>query len=390
MSVLSPVPGSYAVISLDPVASLKNLNDPVVGEECQKISCGKYVACLTEVRSMLTAAMQVSNMAAMAMRYCPYRIDLVARGLPPDDPERFFHHNMSIPILPNSLHPLGRRPIRPTPPLPWDNCYHAVHYHTEVRCPMGTSKEHPQSYLSLSEAHVLDRYILNDDSHAFAQEQARDAGTGASFPPVPEMSDDLCVMIKHSDTDSLSSTPWWLDNEDASSGSDYESSETPSATKGTSVASLDTDADIRVMESLFGPGMRPNFLPIVQFSYDLTEFSSPPHPSGFFQELSQLKRILADHEKREEQKIAELLRQDDEYYSRLQADSPQSSAPSRLRRLVGWARDARAHDLMFRLRKVCHVNPQRLRLRAHIQRGRNGTRSSAPSFLIRDEIVNLT
>ena len=111
------------------------------------------------------------------------------------------------------------------------------------------------------------------------------------------------------------------------------------------------------MESLFGPGMRPKFLPVVQFSYDLTEFSSPPHPSGFFQELSQLKRcvarhdvrrfqliscrILADHEKREEQKIAEMLRQDDEHYSRLQADSPQSGAPSRLRRLVGWARDAR-------------------------------------------------
>ncbi|KAL1677753.1 hypothetical protein EV122DRAFT_252414 [Schizophyllum commune] len=325
MNFLSPVPGSYAVLSLDLAASLKNLHDPVVREECQKITCGKYIACLTEI----------SYMAAMGMRYCPYRVDFVVEGLPPDDPERFFPQTMSIPILPNSLHPLGRRPIQATPPLPWDDCYHAVHYHTEVRCAM--------------EARVLDRYILNDDSHAFAQEQARDAGSGASFPPVPEMSDDLHVAIKCSDAKRPTSTAWWLAQrphdihlgKDASSDSDCKSSETSSGTRISSITSLDTDADIRVMESLLGPGMRPNFLPIVQFSYNLTEFSSPPHPSGFFQELSQLKKILADHEKREEQKIAELLRQDDEYYSRLQADSPQSSAPSRLRRLVGWARDAR-------------------------------------------------
>ncbi|KAL1754812.1 hypothetical protein FB107DRAFT_275430 [Schizophyllum commune] len=164
------------------------------------------------------------------------------------------------------------------------------------------------------------------------------------------MSDNLRVAIKCSDAKRPTSTPWWLAQrpleihlgDDTSSDSAYESSETPSATKSTSVASLDTDADIRVMESFFGgPGIRPKFLPVVQFSYDLTEFSSPPHPSDFFQELSQLTRILADHEKREEQKIAEMLRQDDEHYSRLQADSRQSSAPSRLRRFIGWARDAR-------------------------------------------------
>ncbi|KAL1713846.1 hypothetical protein EV715DRAFT_170775, partial [Schizophyllum commune] len=207
---LPPVPGSYAVLSLDLAASLKNLHDPVVSQECQKITCGKYIACLTEARPLLTAAMQISNMAAMGMRYCPYRVDFVVEGLPPDDPERLFPHTMSIPILPNSLHPLRRRPIQATPPLPWDNCYHAVHYHTEVRCAMGTSQERPRSYFSLAEARVLDRYILNDDSHAFAQEQARDAGSGASFPPVPEMSDDLRVAIKCSDAKRPTSTPWWL------------------------------------------------------------------------------------------------------------------------------------------------------------------------------------
>ncbi|KAI4293653.1 hypothetical protein K525DRAFT_160006, partial [Schizophyllum commune Loenen D] len=270
--------------------------DPVVREECQKITCGKYIACLTEVRSHYMRP-------AMGMRYCPYRVDFVVEGLPPDDPERFFPQTMSIPILPNSLHPLGRRPIQATPPLPWDDCYHAVHYHTEVRCAMGTSQECPRSYLLLAEARVLDRYILNDDSHAFAQEQARDAGSGASFPPVPEMSDDLRVAIKCSDAKRPTSTPWWLAQrplnihlgEDTSSDSDHKSSEPPSRTRTSSITSLDTDADIRVMESLFGPGMRPNFLPIVQFSYDLTEFSSPPHPSGFFQELSQLKRCVARH-----------------------------------------------------------------------------------------------
>ena len=85
----------------------------------------------------------------------------------------------------------------------------------------------------------------------------------------------------------------------------------------------------------------------MQFSYDLTEFDRPPDPSGFFQELAQLKRcvarhkvlrfklifcrILADYDQRKEQKRAELLKQDDEYYSRLRAEIPQFKAPTRLR-----------------------------------------------------------
>uniref|UniRef100_D8PTW0 Uncharacterized protein n=1 Tax=Schizophyllum commune (strain H4-8 / FGSC 9210) TaxID=578458 RepID=D8PTW0_SCHCM len=387
MPFLSPIPGSYAVISLDPVASYKGLNDPIVAEACQKISCGKYIACLTQ----LNVSLQPVNMMAMALRYCPYRIDLVVEGLPPDDPDRFYHHAMSLPILPNSLHPMDRRPIQATPPLPWDGCYHAVHYHAK-------SQKDPQSYLSLEEADILDRYILHDDGHALAQERARDAGSGASFPPVPEISNELRIATKHSTPNTSTPTPWWLlesssstdSGESASSDSHSEFFDTPSGAECSSATPLGTSEDVRVMEMIFSPAMRAELLPVVQFSYDLTEFDRPPDPSGFFQELSQLKRILADYDQRKEQKRAELLKQDDEYYSRLRAEIPQSKAPTRLRQFIGRVRDVRAHDLMTRLREVCRVNPYRLRLHVHVQRGHDGTRLSTTSFLIRVEIVNLT
>lgn len=48
---------------------------------------------------------------------------MVSRGLV-EYPKGFVTEDMSLPILPTTHHPRGRKPLIVDPPLPWDNCYH--------------------------------------------------------------------------------------------------------------------------------------------------------------------------------------------------------------------------------------------------------------------------
>lgn len=49
---------------------------------------------------------------------------------------------MCIPVLPNTEHPTGRKPLCPIRPLPWPNCYHATGDKVRVYIPTtrGSSK----------------------------------------------------------------------------------------------------------------------------------------------------------------------------------------------------------------------------------------------------------
>ena len=49
-----PWRGAYVVLSLDPVSSLKDIDDPVVEEELRNMKCGRYVATATEVRIVIS------------------------------------------------------------------------------------------------------------------------------------------------------------------------------------------------------------------------------------------------------------------------------------------------------------------------------------------------
>ncbi|EEB92276.1 hypothetical protein MPER_09240, partial [Moniliophthora perniciosa FA553] len=57
---------------------------------------------------------------------------------------------MCAPILPNTSHPLGRAPLDPGQPLPWNDCYISSFFSTFARCRTVVLEKEPPMHLRLS------------------------------------------------------------------------------------------------------------------------------------------------------------------------------------------------------------------------------------------------
>ncbi|KAJ7664395.1 hypothetical protein DFH06DRAFT_984112, partial [Mycena polygramma] len=116
-----PEEGAYVVFSIDPMATVKHLNDPRLTSVCASMKNKRYVAL---VRSELRAIVNAPHRSI--------RLHLLSYGSPPDVPRL----SMSIPVAPSTNpHPLGRKPLLPTLPLPWSNCHHSTLNDVDVRVP---------------------------------------------------------------------------------------------------------------------------------------------------------------------------------------------------------------------------------------------------------------
>ncbi|KAL1727676.1 hypothetical protein EV714DRAFT_216718 [Schizophyllum commune] len=318
MSLVSPLPGAYAVVTLDPRISLKLVgvsDDPIVEEECRKMVCGKYIACITKVRHTSntlvssTKRTQPSHVFDLLRKQCIFDFDFVVQGLLPDDPATFYHHSMSVPIAPNTSHPTGRRTIQAYPPLPWNDCYHTHPFHLKGRCAIGTSRDYPESCLTVSEAELLACFLENDDNHVYFQEEARDAGNPLSVSPVPDLSPHLQLLIRMANkrppitrpcitpdmNNDTASTPDANTASDSGSGLHTDTTSDTSVAPDAGVAPTACAEDLDLAELLYMQFSPPSkeLLPFVRFTYDLSSFESPPHPSGFLREVEELKRYAA-------------------------------------------------------------------------------------------------
>ncbi|PBL00124.1 hypothetical protein ARMGADRAFT_955777, partial [Armillaria gallica] len=115
--------GEYIAFKLDPVASLKALNDPEVTKSCETLETKTYVSCVTYLLSFPLPGVE----------YISVSMTLLSKGLPKDDPDRFITSDMSVPVLPNTSNPLSRPPLEPSMPLPWPDCYHPTQSRTQCR-----------------------------------------------------------------------------------------------------------------------------------------------------------------------------------------------------------------------------------------------------------------
>ncbi|KAK0234009.1 hypothetical protein IW262DRAFT_127323 [Armillaria fumosa] len=115
--------GEYIAFKLDPVASLKALNDPEVTKSCEGLETITYVSCVTYLLSFPLSGVQ----------YISVSMALLSNCLPKDDPDRFITSDMSVPVLPNTSSPLSRPPLKPSTPLPWPDCYHPTQSRTQCR-----------------------------------------------------------------------------------------------------------------------------------------------------------------------------------------------------------------------------------------------------------------
>ncbi|KAK0234043.1 hypothetical protein IW262DRAFT_1505767 [Armillaria fumosa] len=115
--------GEYVILQIDPVASLAGLDDPKATEACKALMFRKYVACVTWIVPPFHGA-----------EYISVSFTLVSIGIGDGVPAKFLLPEMSIPIHPNTSHPLSRPSLMPSKNLPWKRCYQSTQLGSEVRC----------------------------------------------------------------------------------------------------------------------------------------------------------------------------------------------------------------------------------------------------------------
>ncbi|KAI5900850.1 uncharacterized protein SCHCODRAFT_02483659 [Schizophyllum commune H4-8] len=364
-----PIGGSYVVVSLDPVASLAWLDDPISFEESCNMQCGKYIAYLTEPWSEDDYVDRVAG-------YVPCSLVLVAQGRPPTNPSALYNQAAAMPILPNTSSELGRRPVHAYPSLPWDDCCHTSPLSIRsAYCKPRISNEEPESMLvGANEEALLEAYLGMDDIYLWNRLHDREKGREVVFPP-----DEPRVVraIEGADKDYKDAERWrrfMLDSkvyegeerdEDAASEADEEDYHAPSSRtpEAPVLAFPSRNAAQRVM---------------VRYSYDLSSFESPPDPVGFLRELDEMKRIATDCRDRWNQQVVEVEQKNAQFIAALEAQGVRITPrkPSCLRRCFQRVRRL-ARAAVFWRKRVSPVKEKGRRGGEHIPSGALSPRASS-------------
>ncbi|KAL1732219.1 hypothetical protein EV714DRAFT_282833 [Schizophyllum commune] len=330
-----PYPGSYYTFRLDPVASLRDIEDQAVLKAARELPTKVYVASTIDN----TGAPQPPPAYSVAT------ISLVQQGLPHDISENFLESRMCVPIRPNTQHPDGRRPAHCCHPLPWDGCYHVAR--TDVRIRTETRPIDPPHSLGPAERVALVAALRYDEER---RECLRDCAVKGIPPPPAAPSGRALAAARVADRE-ISNTPHWQimeakaeanrlacgdadsvysdaashsdesDDEVCSSGSahmggDAEYGTTMDAQAAYGVAEVEDD----ILAALMYRADLGNTSPvIVPLSYDLSNWTAPPSPSGFMDELDAIRKLRSDYEERVRMLKEEVQRRDDEYMADIQA-----------------------------------------------------------------------
>ncbi|KAL1683646.1 hypothetical protein EV122DRAFT_273300 [Schizophyllum commune] len=327
-----PYDGSYFTFQIDPVASLRDIEDEEAIESARTISPKVYVGCTLES----VGAPQLPPAYGTAY------IALVQQGLPPDKPEEFFESRMCVPIRPNTEHPEDQ-----------------LHY-MRVRIKTEDRPIDPSHSLGPGEC-VAVTTMLEEDAQR--RECLRDCAAKGLTPPPATLGEMALCAIEVADEE-LSDVPYWkiraaekaespgsppdedgyrerdktfdaVDNysdgacggsgSDRGSGSNsihFQNTAQDDGPVTDTVPPVDNIADVErdILAIInYRSDLRDVSPVIVPLSYDLSTLDAPPSPTGFMEELKAIKRIRSDFEERVRQLKEEVRRRDDEYMAGIEA-----------------------------------------------------------------------
>ncbi|KAL1758906.1 hypothetical protein FB107DRAFT_246719 [Schizophyllum commune] len=351
-----PYPGSYYTFCLDPVASLRDIDDHAVIKAARELPTKVYVASTIDN----TGAPQPPPAYGVAT------ISLVQQGLPTDIPGEV-----------------------------WESPRTDVRIRTENR-PID-----PPHSLGPAERIALVSALREDEERRGC---LRDCAAKGIPPPPAALSGRALAAARVADRE-ISDTPHWQIMEakaeanrlacgdadsvysDATSNSDEsddEASSSGSAHTGIEAedgAAMDSDAQAAdgvaeveddILAALMHRADLGNTSPvIVPLSYDLSTLTAPPSPAGFMEELDAIKKIRSDYEERVRKLKEEVQRCDDEYIADIRARRT-GEPPSRSQWALGivpFTRKAKARWVSLRRRSASaastspsKVTPGKLRL----------------------------
>ncbi|KAJ7637346.1 hypothetical protein DFH06DRAFT_1002715, partial [Mycena polygramma] len=152
-----PLRGAWAVMTIDPVASLAHLNEPLLLKDGCPFLCNRsYVVYVRD---------EVHDGGVLRdpqPEYHDYTVEFLLQGLPPTNPAYCIDSAMSIPIFPAVKHPVRRAPLQPSSLLPWSNCYLSPFVAVKVRAFTAVSTDPVPHQLSIPEQLRHDTWFEDD------------------------------------------------------------------------------------------------------------------------------------------------------------------------------------------------------------------------------------
>ncbi|KAJ3822881.1 hypothetical protein F5880DRAFT_1570931 [Lentinula raphanica] len=295
-----PTEYSFVTLSLNPEATISNLKNEELSAACRRLRRKTFVAFVGDRRQFF-------------MPWEPYhswQFYLVFQGLREENIGQGFEPQMSVPILPNTVHPLHREPLDPGYALPWNDCYISEFIQFDARVATQMTEEEPVYCATSEEAERIQTYFEEDIQRRKELEPqivAYRAITGGSGT------------AGHSETQS--EAPW-------GSAGDCDSVEELRNKSSTSANSEEPlgkgGAGIMLDEMTQQPH---SSLFVVEVSFDLSSTSEIHDPAEFFEEVAVLKKLTVEFEDaRKRREIENAQRIDQEYFAIVQASRHQTLA----------------------------------------------------------------
>ncbi|KAJ3877040.1 hypothetical protein F5051DRAFT_409752 [Lentinula edodes] len=259
-----PTEYSFVALSLNPEATVSSLENEELTAACRRLQRKTFVALVGERRQFF-------------MPWEPYhswQFYLIFQGLREEDAARGIEPEMSVPILPNTTHPLCRQALDPGYALPWNDCYFSESIQFDARVATCVTGEEPVYYATSEEVERIQRYFEEDVQRRRVlrpQIVAVRAITGSTRD------------IEHNDAES--EVPWassFVGERGSMDRARGEDSASASSRKGSG-----SDARIMLDEMTARPHSN---LVVVEVSYDLSSTAQIHCPDEFFKEIASLKR----------------------------------------------------------------------------------------------------
>ncbi|KAF7289827.1 hypothetical protein MIND_01357000 [Mycena indigotica] len=273
LGTLIPNPGSFAVLTVDPVASVDYLEDPEATAASAQLVCKDYLICAVSIRTIF------SPLAAFRQEHVLF----VQQGLPQDFPTQLVDASMSIPIAPQNYtvhdHPSKREPLQmATNPFPFSDCYLSAFAAAHVRT-ANVAVTEPIICELVKAERMRAMYITEEDyelrldrlqAQGKKEEEAVDEGEKHETAPEHDTASEM-----HGGNQALS--------EDEP---------------------MDEAEALAIFRGLLSDEP-PEHLPAVRFTYDLSRVKEINDPRGFWEELDKIAKVVkASQARREADKVA--------------------------------------------------------------------------------------
>ncbi|KAF7968682.1 hypothetical protein HWV62_29682 [Athelia sp. TMB] len=254
-----PLLASYVTIKLDPVMSVKNLEDDDATSAAHHATSKVYVGYLVNYGDWIDES---------DGEYANYLIHLLRSGLPKPSTDGLIEEYMCIPVFPNTDHP-SREPLTPSGPLPigWSHCYHAAFETASLRVPVRYGNNPIPIQLPLTEQA---KHLTSISEDYKRSENLMQASQPVSLPSMTEFRSERAPSpVPSEDPDEFVASKQSL-----SSGG-----------RSVSVASTDEDDTLKRVPP-----------PIAAISYDLDAVSSLEDPQDLLAEIRYVETLY--HEAR--------------------------------------------------------------------------------------------